>query len=156
RAEWQKRGLVGVVSAVNPETKEITVTQRSRESKTVVVEVSANPGMRQYAPDSVKFSDAKPSTLAELKAGYNIRVLGDKNEDGSRVKAEEIVFGSFQTIACTVVSADAPGGVLRLTDLQTKKPVNVKTNPDSVLRRLPPEMAQMMAMRMRGGEGAPG
>lgn len=158
RAEWQRRGISGVVAAVNLDAKEITVTQRGRDAKTIVVDVSANPGVRQYAPGSVKFSDAKAAGLAELKAGDNIRSLGDKSEDGTRMKAEEIVFGSFQTIAATVVSVDAATGTLRLTDLQTKKPVTVKTSPDSVVRRLPPQMAQMMAMRMRGDApaGAPG
>ena len=154
RVEWQKRGIVGFVSSVNPETKEVTVTRRGRDSKPVIVDLSANPSFRRYAPDSVKFSDAKPSTLTELKPGDNIRVLGDKNDDGSRVKAEEIVSGSFQTIATTVTSVDAASGTLRLTDLQTKKPVTVKTNPDSLLRRLPPQMAQMMAMQMKAGDAS--
>jgi hypothetical protein len=135
---------------LNSDAREITVSTRGREARTLVVDASTKPGVRQYAADSVKFSDAKPSSLADLKVGDNVRVLGDKSEDGSRVKAEEIVFGSFQTIAATVVSVDAAGGTLRLTDLQTKKPMTVKTTHDTVLRRLPPQMAQMMAMRMRG------
>jgi hypothetical protein len=150
RAEWQKRGISGVVTALNSDAREITVSTRGREARTLVVDASTKPGVRQYAADSVKFSDAKPSSLADLKVGDNVRVLGDKSEDGSRVKAEEIVFGSFQTLAATVVSVDAAGGTLRLTDLQTKKPMTVKTTHDTVLRRLPPQMAQMMAMRMRG------
>jgi hypothetical protein len=159
RVEWQRRGVVAVVGTVNAQTKEIVVTQRARDSKSITVDASNGPGIRRYAPDSVKFSDAKPSSLAEVKPGDNIRVLGDKNEDGSRIKAEEIVFGSFQTIATTVNSVDPASGTLQLTDLQTKKPVTVRTNPDSLMRRLPPQMAQMMAMRLRGeaaGAGAPG
>src|SRR5689334_1887301 len=91
RAEWQRRGLTAVVASVNPQTKEITVTQRGRDSKTIAVDASNDPAIRRYALDSVKFNDAKPSSLAEVKPGDNIRVLGDKNEDGSRIKAEEIV-----------------------------------------------------------------
>jgi hypothetical protein len=150
RAEWQKRGMGGVVTTVNADTHEITVTTRGRDARTLVVDASAKPAVRQYAADSVKFSDAKPGNLSDIKAGDNIRVLGDKSEDGSRVKAEEIVFGSFQTIAATVVSVEASSATLHLTDLQTKKPLTVKTTPDTVLRRLPPQMAQMMAARMRG------
>ena len=153
RAEWQRRGIVGFVSTMNPEAKEVTVTQRGRDSKVVTVDVSG-ASFRRYAPDSVKFSDARPGTLADLKPGDNIRVLGDKNEDGSHVKAEEIVSGSFQTIAATINSLDAASGTLRLTDLQTKKPVTVKTNPDSLLKRLPPQMAQMMAAQMKGGDAS--
>ena len=156
RAEWQKRGMGGVVTAVNADTHEITVTTRGRDARTLVVDASAKPAVRQYAADSVKFSDAKPGNLSDIKAGDNIRVLGDRSEDGGRVKAEEIVFGSFQTIAATVVSVEAPSATLHLTDLQTKKPLTVKTTPDTVLRRLPPQMAQMMAARMRGDAPAGG
>lgn len=156
RAEWQKRGISGVVAAVDSGASEITVSTRGREARALIVDASAKPGIRQYASDSVKFSDAKPGDLANLKVGDNIRVLGDKSEDGSRMKAEEIVFGSFQTIAATVVSVDTASATLHLTDLQTKKPLTVKTTSDTVLRRLPPQMAQMMAMRMRGAAPAGG
>ena len=156
RAEWQKRGISGVVTAVSPASNEITVSLRGRDARTLIVDASAKPNVRQYAPDSVKFSDAKPASFGDLKAGDNIRVLGDKSEDGSRMKAEEIVFGSFQTIAATVVSVDTGSRTLQLTDLQTKKPVTVRTTADSVLRRLPPQMAQMMAARMRGEAPAGG
>ena len=156
RAEWQKRGISGVVMAVSPGSNEITVSTRGRDARTLTVDASAKPGVRQYAPDSVKFSDAKPGSLGDVKVGDNVRVLGDKSEDGSRVKAEEIVFGSFQTIAATVVSVDTASATLHLTDLQSKRPLTVKTTHDSVLRRLPPQMAQMMAMRMRGEAPAGG
>lgn len=156
RAEWQKRGIAGVVTAVNPDAKEVTVTTRGRDSRTITIDASGNPDIRRYAPDSVKYSDAKPSSLAELHAGDNLRALGDKNDDGSRFKAQEIIFGSFQTIAATVISVDAANGTLRLMDLQTKKPVTVKTNAETVLKRLPGQMAQGLAMRMRGGAAADG
>src|SRR5579871_1316649 len=149
-AEWQKRGIAGVVSALNPESKEITVTLRGRDAQSLIVDASSSPGIKRYAPDSVKFSDAKPAELTEVKVGDNIRALGNKSEDGARMKAEEIVFGSFQTIAGTVVSTDPATGAIRVTDLQSKKPVTVKTTKDSVMRTLPAQMAQMMAMRMRG------
>src|SRR5919107_116138 len=41
RAEWQARGVVGVVSAVNAETKEITINTRTPEGPKPVV---INPG----------------------------------------------------------------------------------------------------------------
>ena len=50
-----------------------------------------------YAPDSVKFSEAKPSSIADIKPGDMIRALGDKGPDGTTFAAEEIVSGAFQT-----------------------------------------------------------
>ena len=159
RAEWQSRGIAGTVLLVNANTKEITINTHGRDAKTVVVDASS-AGFRRYAPDSVRFADTKPSSLPDVQTGDTIRALGDKNEDGTRFKAEELVSGSFQTIAAVVISADPASGEVRVTDLQTKKPVTVKTNPSSMLRRLDERTEGMLARRMRGdaagGPGGPG
>jgi hypothetical protein len=155
RAEWQRRGVAGTVTALNPESKEITIALRGPAAKTLTID-AASAGFRRYAPDSVRFADAKPSAFTELKIGDSVRALGDKNEDGSRVKAEDVVSGAFRTLAGTVVSVDASAGELKLTDLQTKQIVTVRTNADTLARRLPPEMAAMMARRMQGGAASGG
>jgi len=151
RAEWQKRGIVGTVSAINADTKEITVAARGREAKTVVVDGAAVQGVKRYSERSTKFADANSATLVEIQPGDTIRVLGDRSEDGARMKAEEIVFGTFQTIAGTISSVDAEKGLVRVQDLNTKKPVEVAVSKDTIVRRLPPLMAQGMAARLRGG-----
>jgi Cu/Ag efflux protein CusF len=148
RAEWQRRGTTGVVTSLNADNKEITVMTRGREPKTLVIDASA-ASFRRYAADSVRFDDAKPGSFAELRAGDTVRALGDKNDDGTRFKAEELVSGAFQTIAATVESVDAASGEVRLMDLQTKKPVTVRTNQNSMLRRLDPGVAAMLARRLR-------
>jgi Cu/Ag efflux protein CusF len=148
RAEWQRRGITGVVTVLNPDNKEIGITTRGRDSKSVVIEASAAQ-FRRYAPDSVRFDDAKPSSFADLRVGDTVRALGDKNEDGTRLKAEELVSGAFQTIAATVESVDPAANEVRLIDLQTKKPVTVRTNRSSMLRRLEPGIAAMLARRLR-------
>jgi len=161
RAEWQKRGITGVVTALNADNKEVTITTRGRDSKTVTIDASA-ASFRRYAPDSVKFADAKPSSFADLQAGDTVRALGDKNEDGTHLKAEELVSGSFETIAGTVDSVDPATGEVHITNLQTKKPVLVRTNQSSLLRRLDPVVAAQLARRLRpdsssgGGPAAPG
>ncbi len=164
RAEWQKRGIAGTLTELNPSAKEITINTHRRDAKPVVIELSA-ANLRRYAPDSVRFSDAKPSSLADLQVGDTVRALGDKNEDGTRFKAEEVVSGAFETIAATVVSVDAAKGQVVVTDLKTKKPITVQTNQNSMLRKLDERMATFLAYRMRpnaaagggpaGGAGAP-
>src|SRR5579859_1219857 len=42
RAEWQTRGVTGVVSALNAANKEVTITTRGREPKTIVIDASAS------------------------------------------------------------------------------------------------------------------
>ena len=161
RAEWQRRGIAGVISALNAETKEITVSMRGRGAvaaqQPVVISASAlNVTFRRYTSDSVKFSDARPSSFAELKVGDQLRALGDKSADGAHFTPETIVSGAFRTIGGPVLTINAAANEVRLNDLTSKQPLTVVIRPDSVLRRLPPEMAAMMAMRMGGGSGAPG
>ena len=154
RDEWKRRGMAGPVTAVNAETKEVTISTRTREGpKPVIVEMPEHVDFRRYAPDSIRFSDAKASSFAELKVGDQLRVLGDKNADGSRIKAESIVSGSFRNIAGVIKTMDASANQISLTDLVLHKPVTVMLSPETAMRRLPPFMAAMLARREGGGQG---
>jgi hypothetical protein len=155
REEWKRRGLAGPITAINAESKEVTISTRTREGpKPVVVEIPERVNFRRYAPDSVRFSDATSGSFADLKAGDQLRVLGDKNADGTRIKAEEIVSGSFRNIAGVIKSIDAGAGEIKLIDLVEHKPVTVRVSSDTSLRRLPPWMGAMLARRDNGA-GAP-
>ncbi len=154
REEWKRRGLAGPITALNPETKEVTITTRTREGpKTVVVEAAQGVDFRRYAADSMRFTDAKPSSFADLKVGDQLRVLGDKNEDGTRVKAEAILSGSFRNIAGVIKSIDASANEITLTDLVAHKPVTIHIGSDTAMRRLPPAVAAMLARRAMGAQG---
>ena len=154
RDEWKRRSVAGPVTAVNPDTKEITVTTRSREgAKAVVVEIGEHVDFRRYAPESVRFSDATPSSFADLKVGDQLRVLGEKNADGTRIKAEAIVSGSFRNIAGVIKAVNVETKEITLTDLVAHKPVTVLVTADSAMRRLPPQMAAMLARRLQGAAG---
>src|SRR5579863_5325635 len=148
RADWQKRGMVGVVASLDAAAKQVTITTRGRQPKTLTIDASA-ASFRRYSPDSIKFDDAKPSAFGDLQVGDTVRALGDKNDDGTHLKAEEIVSGAFETIAGTVDSVDAAANEVHITNLQTKKPVVVRINPDSLMRRLDPTVATMLARRLR-------
>lgn len=157
QAEWLSRGSAGTVKEVKAD--EVTISTRSREGvKAVTVAIGPKTSVRRYAPDSIRFHEAKPVPATEIKPGDQMRILGDKSEDGSKITAEEIVFGTFRTIPATVISVDAATGEIRATDLDTKKPIIVKTTADSQLKRLPDMMARMMAMQVNGAAagGAPG
>jgi Cu/Ag efflux protein CusF len=149
--DWNEKGLMGTVTLVNPATKEVTIKTIGSDPKQVVIEPSDKVGVRRYSPDSVKFSDAKPSALGEIKSGDTLRVLGTKNEDGTRVQPEEIVFGTFVRQAGTITAIDTAAGTITIRDLQTKKPVVVKTNASTVMKKLPDQMGQMLARNLQGG-----
>lgn len=159
RADWQKRGLGGLVSAVDPTTGAITISVTALGGKKeLAVHTSKNTIFRRYAPDSVKFDDAKPSTLQEIRPGDQLRARGDRSADGSELTAEEIVTGSFRNVAGLVNSVDASSGTITVQDLLSKKQVQVKITSESQLHKLPSEMAQRIAMRLKGSmpPGTPG
>ena len=156
RQEWQTRGISGVVKAVDPAADTVTVsTGTFGNRKDLPVQVAKTTIVRRYAPDSTRFDDAKTSSLDEIKPGDQLRAKGDKSADGTKFDAEEVVAGTFRNIAGTVISTDAANETVTVNDLATKKPFIVRINNDSQLHRLPPMMAQMIAMRLKGG-GTPG
>jgi|HubBroStandDraft_5_1064220.scaffolds.fasta_scaffold17327_2 hypothetical protein len=159
RQDWQKRGTGGLISAVDPAAGTVTISVTGLSGKkTITVHTSKTTIIRRYAPDSVKFDDAKPSSLAEIHPGDQLRARGERSADGSEMTAEEIVAGSFRNIAGTVNSADASAGTINVQDLLTKKAVVVKITAESQLHKLPPELAQRIAMRLKSSlpPGTPG
>ena len=157
REEWQRHGIGGLVKSVDAAQGAITVsTMTAAGKKDVAIELSKNTIIRRYAPGSVKFDDAKVSSLGELSPGDQLRARGVRSADGTSFAADEIVTGAFRNIAGTISAVDAGAGTITLADLVTKKPAVVKVSSDSQLRKLPPQMAQMIAMRLKGAAtGAP-
>jgi hypothetical protein len=159
RQDWQKRGTGGLVSAVDAAAGTVTISVTGfGGKKDTVVHTSKSTIIRRYSPDSVKFDDAKTSTLADIHPGDQLRARGERSADGLQLAADEIVSGSFRNIAGVVNSTDAGAGTVVVQDLVTKKPVTVKVTADSQLHKLPPEMAQRIAMRLKSSmpPGTPG
>jgi hypothetical protein len=159
RLEWRRRGIVGVITALKPDTKEITITHRAMAgSQTVIIPVSDNTEMRRYAPDSIKFGDAKPSNFGELKVGDQLRALGERKEPDHFIP-EKVVTGSFRTVGGVVTAVDPATGEIKINELEKKHPLTIVVKHDAVLRRFPPasEMGAMMGGFGRGpGAGGPG
>lgn len=150
-ADWQKRGSGGIVDAVSGNT--ITISSGRRK---IQVETTATTKFRRYGADSVKFEDAKPGTLDQIQPGDQLRVRGNKSEDGLTIQAEDVVSGSFKNLAGTLASVDASAGTVTLKDLATKKTMTVAVTANSDLRKLPPEMAARFAARAKGGAAEAG
>ncbi|HKR59677.1 MAG TPA: hypothetical protein VJS64_08070, partial [Pyrinomonadaceae bacterium] len=156
RAEWRRRGILGVVSALNPTTNEITISSRSAAGmQSVIIPVTDKVEMRRYAPDSIKFGDAKISTFKELQVGDQLRALGERAPDGTRFTPEKVVTGAFRTVAGTVTAVDAATGEIKITESEKKQPLTIVVKQDSVLRHFPAEMGggMMMTRRPAGGAG---
>jgi uncharacterized protein DUF5666 len=149
--DWQKRGTGGLVKSVDPATGTIVVaTNAAGANKNLAVHASKDTVIRRYSPDSIKFDDATPGTLAQIKAGDQLRARGNRNPDGTEFTAEEIVSGSFRNIAGLVSSVDPTKNTITVMDLSTKKPVTIRITSDSQMHKLPPQMAVFLAMRLKG------
>ena len=154
RAEWQ-RGVGGLVSAVDPSMGTISISLAAPGgTRTVAIRTTKDTLFRRYAPDSVQFDDARPSSPNEIKPGDQLRARGARGADPADFAAAEIVSGAFRNISGTVSNLDAAANSLTVTDLATKKPVLVKITAQSQVLKLPPQMAQGIAFQMKGG--APG
>jgi hypothetical protein len=155
RAEWRRRGILGVITALKPETKEITITHRTMAgNQLVVIPVTDKTEMVRYAPDSIKFADAKPSNFGELKVGDQLRALGDRTEDPLRFNPQKVVTGSFRTVGGVVTAIDAAKGEIQIKELEKKTTLTIVIKQDAVLRRFPAEFGA--GFGPRPGGGAPG
>lgn len=171
RAEWRRRGIGGIVTALNPSTKEITIQPfGGRPAVTppegaaaqapagpppaVVIEAGgAAVKFRRYAPNSVKFSEAQPSTFDELKVGDQVRALGEKSADGVRFTPEEVVSGSFRTVLGTVKEVNPATREIQIMTVEGNRPMTVVVSKDSELKQVPAEFGRMMGGPRPGGPG---
>jgi hypothetical protein len=158
RDDWQKRGLGGVVDSVDAANGVVNVSIPSLAGKKIIaVHTTTATIVRRYSQDSVKFEDAKASTLQQIQQGDQLRARGDRSADGKEFTAEEIVTGIFPYIVGTIKSVDASAGTLTVQDILSKKTVDVKVTADSQLHKIPAEMAQRFAARLKSATsgGAP-
>jgi hypothetical protein len=160
REDWQKRGVGGLVTSVDAAAGTITISLGAAggpgaAGKTITVRTTPTTVLRRYAPNSIKFDDAKPAPITEIKSGDQLRARGARSADGSELAADEIISGSFRNIAGTIQAKDEGATTITVQDVLTKKSVMVKVAGDSTVKALPPEMAQRIAMRLKGaGSGA--
>ena len=146
--DWKKRGTTGTVTAIDAAAKSVVIKSGSH---TFTVQPSDKTSFQRYSLDSARFSDAKPSTFPDIKTGDQLRVLGNKNDDGTVIQAEKIVSGSFRQIAATITAINPQTGELTVKDLASKKPLTIRIDADSAMRKLPDQAARMLARRYAPG-----
>ena len=156
REAWQKNGVSGVVKSIDAAAATITLSTGTLATNIVTVHVVKDTIIRRYAPNSIKFDDAKPGTLDQIKVGDQLRARGTKSADGKGLAAAEIVSGTFRSIPATVISTDASNNSITVTDLVTKRPLTLKVGPDSQMHQLPSMFAQRIAMRLKAGTAGAG
>ena len=150
--EWQRRGAGGIVRTVDAAGGAITVS--TSPTQTIAVHTTDNTLFLRYPPDSVKFSEAKKSSFSEIKVGDQLRARGSRSSDGQSLDADAVISGTFRNIAGTVNAIDSSAGTITVTDLIRKKTAVVKVTPETQMRKIPPEVAQRIAMFLKRPAGA--
>jgi len=161
REDWQKRGVGGLVTNVDAATGTITISSSEMgANRSIAVHITKDTILRRYAPGSVRFDDAKPApasqVMARIKAGDQLRARGTRSADGSEVSADEVVSGAFRNIAGTIQAIDPASNTMTVQDAIGKSAVVVKVTSDSQMKKLPAEMAQRIAMRLKSTAGTNG
>lgn len=151
REEWQKHGIGGLVKTVDPAAATIEITTNaSSPANVLLIRIAPKTILRRYAPDSVKFDDARPAPLDQIRSGDQLRARGSRGAGGAELSADEIVSGSFRNVAGTVVSANSASGILTVRDLTAREEIAVHITPQTQMRKLPLPLAQRIAFRLRG------
>jgi len=156
RQAWQ-RGVGGLVKSVDHAAGAIAISVATAAGiQAVAVHVTPSTTFLRYAPNSVNFADAQPSSLDAIKPGDQLRARGMRSSDGTEIAADAIVSGSFRNISGAITSLDAAAGTITIADLISKHSVTVKFTSSSQLRKLPPEIAQRIAFRLKAASAQPG
>ena len=161
KAEWTRRGWSGrVVSAKGDVVKIGLPAAGMAAPKEVTIKLNDKTVIRHYAPDSIRFADAKTGTIAQVVKDDQVRVIGEKNAEGTEMVAEEIVFGTFRNTAAIIVSINAETGEIQAKNWETNKPLTIRTAADSQMKRLPEFFSRMATggggMRQGGAQGGGG
>jgi hypothetical protein len=149
-AAWTQGGG-GIVKSVDLSSGNVII---SRGMKPITILTTPKTIVRHYSGDSVRFQDATLSSLAAIHPGDQLRVRGAKSADGSTITADEIVAGTFRNYSGLITSIDAANDTITLKDLTTKKTVTVSVTANSDVRRIAPQMATMIAARMKAPAAA--
>jgi hypothetical protein len=160
RDDWQKRGVGGLVKAVDAEAGTIAISggvaSPGTPAKQLVIHTTKDTILRRYPANSIRYEDTKPAPFDQIKVGDQVRARGTRSEDGTELKAEEVISGSFRNIAGTVIAVDPSAGTITVQDLVAKKPATVKVSSSTTLKKLPPEIATRIAARLKGGAASGG
>jgi hypothetical protein len=141
--EW-KTATSGLVTAIDPKVIKITAkVAGSPTPKEVSVDIGGKVDFTHYNPDTAKY---EPASLAAIKVGDQLRVLGAKNSDSTEITATDVGSGSFRTIGFQVKTIDAAANQISGIETSSKKPMTITLRADTSLKRFS-DMAAMMVAR---------
>jgi hypothetical protein len=151
-AAWAK-ATSGRVTAVDAAAGKITAEVRvAGTPQPITVLTAANTEFTRYDPATGK---PAPSQLSQIQPGDQLKVLGDKNADGTSITGQRVYSGAFRTISVTVSSLSSDGKTITARDLASKKDVVIALNTDVSIHKLTPMMAGFLARRLNPNAAVP-
>jgi hypothetical protein len=154
RLDWQKRGVTGVVASKNG--GEVTIDLRTAQAgRTAIIAATPKTQVRRYASGSVKFTAAVPSAVSEILVGDQVQARGEKSADGSRITAEDIVFGTFLTKMGSITAVNREAHEIQIAEAVDGRAWTIRITAESQLKTLP-DLRAMFAVASSGGRGGAG
>ncbi len=162
--EWAKQSVYGTVKSVDPAGKKIVIAARGGfgPPKDMTLDASGKVEFERFSLDTGKY-EASTAGMTPILVGDQVRLIGQKNPDGSEIKLEAIQSATFKSLPVTVKAVDAAKGTIDATDLSSKRAITISVKPDTQLKRLDDATALQMARRLNptfqaetGGRGARG
>lgn len=148
QTDWQSRGINGRVTAINQDKHEITVQTRGQNGpETITVTAPGSIKISRYAPDSLRAEDARPGSFSDIRVGDQVRVLGNRSSNGNTVTAEEILSGSVVRAFGTITDINTSASEVSIKNDQSGQTYTISLGKSSIVKRLPPEVAQNLAQR---------
>jgi hypothetical protein len=142
------RTIIGRVTAINSQNREISIQTRGTAGpQTMTVTTSDTVKFLRYAPDSLRISDALPGAFADVRVGDQIRIVGDRNAENTRITAEEIVSGSFTRSVGSIVEVNAARNEITIKNSENGQTMTVALGKNTTLRRIPDDVAENLRRR---------
>ena len=86
REDWQKRGVSGLVKSVDPANGALVlISGTGAAAKSITVHTTKATILKRYAPNSVRFDEAKPAPIDAIHPGDQLRARGTKNDAGTEI-----------------------------------------------------------------------
>ena len=134
-AAWQAGGAFGVITALDPRTRNITL-RPSRPGGASEVKVDASGPVR-YESFSAGSSTGLPASWNQLSVGDYVYVRGEKTADATAMAARLIVAGGLRTFTGTIESIDILDEQIRIRTLLSGTVRTVHVDP-GVLHAISP------------------
>ena len=146
QAAWQ-HGVGGMVKSVDAANRTITVASNT-SAPPITIQLAAAALVKRYAPESVQYEQAQPSSIDMIVPGDQLRARGTAGPNHT-FTADEVIAGSFRNLSGKLTAVDAQAGTLSFVDLASKQPLTIKVTGDTQLRKLDDATADKLAASMK-------